>query len=55
MQALRNEAVKQFEDRLVNNDSKIKFKKLIEPIFGSNKSEIIYTLVDGKLKAVSKE
>ncbi len=38
MLAMRNEACKQFEDRLVDHESKIKFRKLIEPIFGANKS-----------------
>lgn len=54
MLAMRNEAVKQFEDRLVDYDSKVKFRKLIEPIFGGNKGDVIFTLVEGKLKPVSR-
>jgi flagellar biosynthesis regulator FlbT len=52
--AMRNEAVKQFEDRLVDYDSKVKFRKMIDPIFGANKGEVIFTLIEGKLKSVSK-
>jgi hypothetical protein len=55
LMALRNEATKQFEDRLVDNDSKLKFRKLMEPIFGSSKNDAIFTVVEGKLKPVARQ
>lgn len=51
---MRNEAVKQFEDRLVDQQSKERFRKLIEPIFGSNKEEAVFALTEGKLKAITR-
>lgn len=53
--AMRNEAIKQFEDRLIDVQSKSKFQKLIEPIFGPNKSNLVFTLFEGKLKPITKE
>lgn len=54
LQAMRNEAVKQFEDRLVNADEKARFRKLLLPIFGPP-GEIVFTMVDNKLKSVQQK
>jgi dynein heavy chain 2, cytosolic len=54
MQALRNEAAKQFEDRLVDAQAKAQFQKLMAPIFGKN-GEVVFTAEGGKLKAVGRE
>ena len=52
--ALMNEAIKQFEDRLVNLSQKEKFKKLVKPIFGQ-RGDQIFTIIDNKLKYVPRK
>jgi len=54
LEAMRNEAVKQFEDRLVDSQAKKQFQKLITPIFGPA-SETIFTIEEGKLTAISRQ
>lgn len=50
---MRNEAIKQFEDRLVNAGEKEKFQKLMTPIFGPP-SDIIFTIKEEKLTPISR-